>query len=483
MKVRVVLRSICILVFMNGSSKSHPGRSEAAIGGAKVAELLDDVRAFVRRYVMLSDAQADAVALWVAHTHAFESAESTPYLEISSAEKESGKTRLLETLELIVARPWLTGRTTISALARKVDAELPTLLLDESDAALAGDKTYVQELRGILNSGFRRGAKYTVNVPTAASGWTPTDFSVFCPKAIAGIGSLPDTIVSRSITIRLQRKRSEETVEKLRFRRVAAAAEPLRQRLEQVLPAAVEALIDITEAEPEMPAGLSDRAEDVWEPLLALADLAGGDWAQRARRAATELSGKRTDDEDSHRVQLLRDIRLIFKERGVDEISSTELVFALNGIEESTWGGWFHGKGLSPHALARQLKQFGIAPGRTRDGSARGYSRHQFEDAFSRYLPAIPYATVKASETELFPDGGRPANHPNHDSSDSSENPAAALSGDVSDTLTLGSLGWASLDAVAPGAEKATEKWTPHYAEAESERLRRKFPDLEGPTT
>src|SRR5207249_3312719 len=106
----------------------------------------------------------------------------------------------------------------------------------------------------------------------------------------------------------------------------------------------VEALIDITEAEPSMPAGLSDRAEDVWEPLLALADLSDGDWPDRARRAAVTLSGKRTDEEDSYRVQLLRDIRSTLEERGVDEMGSSELVFALNAIEASPWGGWARGR-------------------------------------------------------------------------------------------------------------------------------------------
>jgi Protein of unknown function (DUF3631) len=445
----------------------------------ELGEVLEEVRRFVRRFVVLSESQADAGALWIAHTHAFAAAETTPYLEISSAEKESGKTRLLETLQLLVARPWLTGRTSISALARKVDKDLPTLLLDESDAALAGDKNYVQDLRGILNSGFRRGAKYTINVPTAQSGWTPTDFSVFCPKAIAGIGSLPDTVVSRSITIRLQRKTPQETVEKLRFRRVTTAAAPVRQQLEQVLPSVVEELIEITEAEPEMPAGLSDRAEDVWEPLLAIADLAGGDWPQRARCAAVALSGNRTDDEDSHRVQLLRDVRAIFMKRGIDEIGSTDLVFALNAIEESPWAGWSRGTGLSTHALAKQFKQFGIAPRHTRDGSARGYSLHQFEDAFSRYLPALLDGTVKASDTAFQPLEKKIGNH---DSSDAAEVPAPSLDTESSDTLTVPTADSGSPDAVRSSRDPDAGRWKPEYAEAESERLRRKFPEFDRPT-
>ena len=253
-------------------------------GREEVQALLEDVRAFICRYVVLSPAQADAVALWVLHTHSFDAAETTPYLEISSAEKQSGKTRLLETLELLVANPWLTGRVSISALARKVHADQPTLLLDESDALFGGDKAHSEELRGILNSGFRRGGKCTINVPTGQNGWTPTDFSVFCAKAIAGLGTLPDTLASRSIPIRLRRRRNDEEVEKFRYRGAKELAQPLRERLERVMPPCVEALVEITDAGPSMPPGLSDRSEDVWEPLMAIADLAGGDWPQRAAR-------------------------------------------------------------------------------------------------------------------------------------------------------------------------------------------------------
>jgi hypothetical protein len=102
-------------------------------------DMLDTLADFVRRYVVLTPAQATVIALWIVHTHAIEGADCTPYLAITSAEKRSGKTRLLEVLQQLVARSWFTGRATAAVLARKVDAESPTLLLDESDAAFKGD--------------------------------------------------------------------------------------------------------------------------------------------------------------------------------------------------------------------------------------------------------------------------------------------------------------------------------------------------------
>ena len=121
------------------------------------AELLENLIAFIRRFVVLSETQALLIALWIIHTHALDAADTTAYLNIHSAEKRSGKTRLLETLDLLVARPWFTGRVTSAVLVRKVAAETPTLLLDESDAAFNGNREYAEALRGVLNAGFRRG--------------------------------------------------------------------------------------------------------------------------------------------------------------------------------------------------------------------------------------------------------------------------------------------------------------------------------------
>ena len=211
-------------------------------------------------------------------------------LAISSAEKRSGKTRLLEVLELLVARPWFTGRVTAAVLARKVDAERPTLLLDESDAAFKGEKEYAEALRGLLNTGHRRGGKSTVCVGQGAE-LSYKDFSTYCPKAIAGIGKLPDTVADRSLPIRLERRAPDEQAERFRRRDVELEAIGLRAALER-LPDLVPAL---EEARPDLPGALDDRAQDAAEPLLAIADHAGGDSPERARRAL-ERSGRRASN-------------------------------------------------------------------------------------------------------------------------------------------------------------------------------------------
>ena len=147
----------------------------------EVAGALADAERFVRRYIAVADAESCAIALWAFHTHAFDATDITPYLSITSAEMESGKTRLLEVLRHIVARPWFTGRVTAAVLARKIDKETPSLLLDESDAAFNGDKEYAEVLRGVLNSGYERGGVSSICV-RRGNEISYADLSTFCPR-------------------------------------------------------------------------------------------------------------------------------------------------------------------------------------------------------------------------------------------------------------------------------------------------------------
>jgi hypothetical protein len=229
--------------------------------------LLDDVRAFVRRLVVLDDAQAVAVTLWVALTHVFHVFGITPYLFISSAEKRSGKTRLLEVLELLVRQPLSTANISDAALFRVVAERSPTLLMDEIDAVFKSRER--EELRGLLNAGYRRGA--VAHRMGGANNRTLETFPVYCPKAFAGIGDcLPDTIIDRSIPIRLKRRTRDEQVERFRLRDVEPEGHTLRDRLAEWLEPQLDYL---AESRPSLPDALDDRAQDVWEPLLAIADL------------------------------------------------------------------------------------------------------------------------------------------------------------------------------------------------------------------
>ncbi len=384
-----------------------------------LGELLDGLAAFIRRYVILSAQQADAISLWIAHAWAFEAADATPYLNIYSPEKRSGKTRLLELLEVLVARPWLTGRVSAAVLVRKIDQERSTLLLDESDAAFRGEKEYAEALRGVLNGGHRRGGVCSLCVGQGTNIMFK-DFSVFSPKAIAGIGKLPDTVADRSIPIRLKRRLKSEKVARFRRRLALAEAESVRTALATWATGAIDILRD---AEPHMPEALDDRAQDGWEPLLAIADLAGGEWPQRAKQAAEALSGADADvDPASLGVALLRDIRLVLKPGG--ELPTAMLLERLKALEESPWRSMGkRSERITPRLLAELLRPYGVGSRTVHvDGkSLKGYRAASFEDAWARYV-GIPSAQGAKSHDDAtdgradgVPTAGVPSTPPPHD--------------------------------------------------------------------
>ena len=329
----------------------------------------------------MTEAQAYAVALWVAHTYAIDAADVTPYVHITAASKRAGKTRLLEVLELLVSKPWLTGRVSAAVLPRKIDEERPTLLLDESDAAFGAKSDYSEALRGILNSGYRRSGKSSLCVGQGAK-LSYRDFSTFSAKAIAGIGKLPDTVADRSIAIELRRKSTDETVSPFRRRVAETLAEPLRARLELW----AEQTADLRWDDPVPLPGLNDRQWEVWEPLLAIAESAGGDWAGRARRAARELSAAWEDVDPI--TELLRDLFPAVRSTLTNFIPTQDLLDHLNSLEDRPWATSGRSeKGLTARALAKHLGPLGIHPYPGPTGRVRGYGREAFDDAFRRYLP------------------------------------------------------------------------------------------------
>jgi hypothetical protein len=350
--------------------------------------VLDATRDFVRRYIVMSDHQGVVVPLWVFHTHAFEAADYTPYLWVKSAERESGKSRLKEAVEPLVVRPEKTANITPAAVFRLAgEKPAPTFLIDELDEIFA-PKSERSELRGLLNAGFRRGEVATRMVGEGTK-MEVRRFDVYCPKLLAGksAAALGDTLESRCIPIELQRKLREERVERFRLRNVEEEAASLYESLSQLAEFHVDAL---AAARPELPDELTDRQQDVWEPLLAISDAAGGDWPQLTRAAAVAISTGTLVDDESPGVQLLADCQRVFD--GNDRLTTEQLLAALAEGEEKPWATWHHGNRISPRSLSRLLKPYRIRPRTVRSGEkrAKGYHREQFEDVWNRYLPLKP---------------------------------------------------------------------------------------------
>jgi hypothetical protein len=356
-------------------------------------ELLNQGRAWIRRYTIVSDAQAVVVAAWILHTHVFDAAETTPYLNITAPEKSCGKSRLMETSEAVAAVPIRSGGMTAAALVRAIEARSPTIFLDEMDAQLGGDKEYAETIRGILNEGFRKGGKFYKCV---GKDFELKAFNVYCPKCFAGIGRLPGTVSSRSIVIEMRRKLPGEAVEPFRQRAVKAAAAPIRSALEAWVKQGAVALLQ--EIEPAPIVSLSDRQNDIAEPLLAIAQLAGDGWLQRLTGALQTIFKSAGTEDTSIGATLLADIRILFDEQKTDQLPSKVLAGHLCEIEGRHWAEWSHGKGLTANNLARQLKRFGVYPLNIRVGDEipKGYRRVDFEEVWSRYCPLspIPSATT-----------------------------------------------------------------------------------------
>ncbi len=288
-----------------------------------LGDLLDLVELFIRRYVVLDEAQATAASLWTAHAHAVEAAHATPYLFVTSAEPESGKTRLLEVLHELVPEPLLTMNISDAALFRAIHAKRPVLFFDEVDSIFnpkARERALRADLQALLNAGYRRG-----QLVIRMGGGNNTElqtFRVFGPKALAGLGTLPPTLASRCIRIELKRRRSDEPVEDFFPADVADEAERLRENLASWAAVAIGAL---RAARPVRVEGVRDRTMEVWRPLLAIAELDGEMWSARGRRAVVGLTGGEEED-PSLGLLLLEDVRTVFRERDAARLSTADLI-------------------------------------------------------------------------------------------------------------------------------------------------------------
>jgi Protein of unknown function (DUF3631) len=347
------------------------------------ATLLDDVFAFLGRFVAYPSVAAKvAHALWCAHAHLMDAWESTPRIAFLSPEPGSGKTRALEVTELLVPRPVEAINVTPAYLFRKVaDPDgLPTILFDEIDTVFGPKAKENEEIRGLMNAGHRRGAVAGRCVVKGKRIETE-EIPAYCAVALAGIGDLPDTILSRSVIVKMRRRAPDEKIEAFRRRTHAPEGEALFKRLQgwagRVATAAAA-------ARPVMPAGVKDRDADAWESLLAVADLAGGDWPDTARVAAVALVALLKESTPSLGIQLLRDLKTVF---GTAEQKSTESILNdLYALDESPWKD-LRGKPLTDRGLAGRLKRYDIKPKVIRIGTLtpRGYEKADFLDAWKRY--------------------------------------------------------------------------------------------------
>lgn len=368
--------------------------SAATVTRRDGAELLDAVAQTLRRYCILPSGHAyTAVTLFIAYTHAAAVFDFAPRLVLTSPEKRSGKTRCMELIGLMSHQQFQTANASTAALYRSLD-EPRTVLLDEADT-IFGTRLKAEQhedLRGFLNAGFQRGTP--VKRWNAAERKTE-DLNTFAPVVLAAIGRLPDTVTDQAINISMRRRKSTEIVEPFRISR---DSEPLKVLGYELCMWTDEFAAALKRARPDLP--VTDRAADLWEPLVAVADLAEGPWPAAARAAAVALTADAAHADADHSAahELLVNTRDVLTAIGGEFVATETLIAALVAVPESRWAD----EGLTGRRLAMLLRYYGVHVGRNPSTSKRerGYRRADFRDAFDRYLKSADNpAEARAPDT------------------------------------------------------------------------------------
>ena len=354
---------------------------------------LDLIENFLRRFVAYPSRYAlVAHVLWIIHTHLIECWDTTPRLAFMSQEKASGKTRALEVTQLFVPGALMAFNASPAAMVRLIHKGGRTVLLDEIDSVFGSARAQEGnlDLRSVLNSGYRKGAVVPRCKPNT---YEVEELNAFSPVALAGLRDLPDTLASRSIVIRMKRRAPDEEVESFRIRYAESGAKTIR---EAVAEWCSEKEGDLLVAEPRLPEGVEDRNADLWEPLLAIADAAGGDWPRLAREAAVYLTKEGAEETVTSGVELLQHIKEAFGDE--DRITTKTLLDRLINREELPWAD-IRGKDLNDRGLAQRLKGFGLKSKDVRFGETvrKGFESGDFADAWRRYLPSGPATRDKGN--------------------------------------------------------------------------------------
>jgi putative DNA primase/helicase len=340
------------------------------------AAMLDDVLSLLQQHVIADAETLHAAALWVCLTWLVDYATVLPLAVITAPEKGCGKTVLLSTMAMMANKPLQASNTSAAAMFRVIEAHAPTLFIDETDTFMRDN----EDLRGIINSGHTRSSAYVLR--TVGDDFEVKRFSTWSAKALSGIGHLPETIESRAIILKMRRKIAGETTRNLRHTPPAVFDE-VKQKLARW---SDDNGTRFASMRPIM-AGLNNRDADNFEPLLSIAQLAGGQWVERITAAALVLCASESDNR-SIGIELLDACRTVFESWGGDKIKSTDLLDEICKDDELPFATYNRGKPMTARQLSNRLKEFGIHSKNNRftGGIKKGYVKQDFEKAFLVYL-------------------------------------------------------------------------------------------------
>jgi len=362
---------------------------------------LPHVERFLSRFIVLpKESDYFLITLWIAHTYFTDILTTTPRLGFLSPEYGCGKSRCLEVIHSLSFESVSLDYTTRAFLMRKTDQirqkynRPPTLLIDEVDTVWNGSKNSdaSEALRAIVNSGYRQGATYGVveEVTRNIGGKTvkkrePVDFEVFAPLAYAGKGDrAPQSVKSRSIEIRLQKRTASELIEDFQTKAVKSEAEGLKEWLGDWADAK---RVEVEWENVTLPRELIDRDRELLLPLYAVAQVGG--WGEEFLQVADTFHNQKENEETPNERKILSDCLEVFHYQGSsDRITSKELIKGLNALEDGDYKHWNRERGITNKTLSKTLRLYGIESQDIRFGEKiiKGYYRQPFEVAVARYI-------------------------------------------------------------------------------------------------
>lgn len=355
--------------------------------------VLEAVKTHLARYLMpAAEHDLDVLALWAVHTHLCQETYTTPRLLISSPMPGSGKTTVLEHLERLAPHATPMSSVSSSALIPRLIAgrKDPTvLLIDEAEKALSPNKMGIEDVLGVLNSGYKVGGSRPVLIPSKEDGWVAQSLPTFAPVAMAGNSpDLPEDTMQRTITV-LMFPANDGEVEETDWELLDMTARDLGLTIAEW---ADSIRVDVRATRPEVPKGCVGRIKERWLPLKRVAVFAGGDWPARVdRMILNDLEQMQQDKEEGLTTMrphehLAIDIHDVFASMDDDFLPTKDgLLPILIARHPERWGAASSfGKDLTAQRLGRMLsKSYSIRSERLTDGTqARGYFRSQFVKAW-----------------------------------------------------------------------------------------------------
>ena len=345
-----------------------------------ISEIADLISQELSSHIIFQhEGEADALAVWIIGTYFIDQMDIFPFVLISSPEPQCGKSTALRMLSAFVKNARSASRITPAAIYRVIERDQPTLLLDEADRFVRNNP----ELIGILNAGHARfDAFVIINKKQSDGNWEPTDFPVWCAKAIAGIGDQDDTITGRSLVIRLRRKLVTEKITRTSYD---------YPQTHQSTREMIEVWADSTELsnfEPLELSGKTDRGTDNWIAMGQIARAMGNGWPDRLSKSFQTIEMNHPKTTDDIKVELISDLREILLSYPGKEIQSSELLNCLVSKEDSDWFVHNHGRPITQRWVAKVLTGYGVRP--IKRSKYNVYVIVELQSVFERYLESSP---------------------------------------------------------------------------------------------